>query len=63
MKKEVRKAKVYSIYQNGSYKSQIRLQGKWLEELGFNIGDGLKIDCKEGQIIISCETNSDELKN
>lgn len=53
MKKEVRKAKVYSIYQNGSYNSQIRLQGKWLEELGFNIGDGLKIDCKEGKIIIS----------
>ena len=55
MKKEVRKAKVYSIYQNDSYMSQIRLQGKWLEELCFNIGDGLKIDCKEGMIIISRE--------
>lgn len=52
MIKKIRKHKVYDTYQNGSYTAQIRLQGKWVEELGFKPGDELKIECYRGRLII-----------
>ncbi|WP_458785184.1 SymE family type I addiction module toxin [Vallitalea sediminicola] len=30
----------------------IRLQGKWLEKLGFNIGDKVQVTCDKEQLII-----------
>lgn len=52
--KEYRDLKVYD--QSGyNYKSvlQIRLQGKWLEELGFSIGTSVCVKCQGGKIIIT----------
>ena len=35
---------------------QIRLQGLWLEEIGFKPGDKFNVQCEEGKLIISrCE--------
>ena len=59
MIKKIRKHKVYDTYQNGSYTAQIRLQGKWVEELGFNPGDELKIECSEGKIVIVKNSEKD----
>lgn len=33
--------------------SRISLQGQWLEELGFSIGDKLTIICRQDEIVIS----------
>ncbi len=59
MIKKIRKHKVYDTYQNGSYTAQIRLQGKWVEELGFKPGDELKIKCSEGKIVIVKNSEKD----
>lgn len=32
---------------------EIRLQGKWLEDLGFYVGEKLQVECKDEKIIIS----------
>ena len=31
---------------------QIRMQGMWLEKLGFHPGDTLKVQCEDGRLII-----------
>lgn len=56
---EQRKLKVYS----GSDKNyaaipQIILQGKWLKQAGFEIGDRIKVDCLENEIIIKKEMDN-----
>lgn len=35
---------------------QIRLQGLWLEQLGFEPGVELKVECEEGRLVISRKT-------
>lgn len=43
-------------YYNGSrYTSypKIQMEGKWLQELGFHVGDRLKVEYEEGSIRIS----------
>ncbi|WP_390414484.1 SymE family type I addiction module toxin [Dielma fastidiosa] len=37
------------------YKSvpQIRMQGKWLEELGFESGSEINVECLDGKLIIT----------
>jgi toxic protein SymE len=52
--------KIYSSYnksQEGKYKRipQIRLEGKWLEELGFETGRSFLITTKHGKIVIELE--------
>lgn len=48
-----RKLTVYAGSGKGcSYISQIILQGKWLEALGFSIGDKVTVDCQPGRIVI-----------
>ena len=41
----------------GGYEYQtvpaIRLQGKWLEKLGFEIGREMEVRCEEGKLVIS----------
>lgn len=32
---------------------QISLTGKWLNEIGINAGDKVKVQCKDGQIVIT----------
>lgn len=36
-------------------RSQIILQGKWLESLGFSIGDKVIVDCQLDRIVIEKE--------
>ncbi|MBR1853550.1 MAG: SymE family type I addiction module toxin [Lachnospiraceae bacterium] len=31
---------------------KITIQGKWLDELGFCIGDKLTVTCREGELVI-----------
>ena len=45
-----------------SYVSQIILQGKWLESLGFSIGDKVIIDCQPNRIVIEKENPLEEEK-
>lgn len=51
--KEYRKMKVYesSGYQYNRITS-IVLKGKWLSELGFDIGEHIEVKCEDGRIII-----------
>jgi hypothetical protein len=35
----------------------IRLQGKWLENHGFNIGDKVQVTCYKEQLIITIKKN------
>lgn len=36
-----------------TYHPKIQMEGKWLEELGFHIGDSLKVEYEEGFIRIT----------
>lgn len=53
-KKEDRRLKVY---ETSGYKykttSQIRLQGEWLRELGFEPGTPIKVACEGGRLVIT----------
>lgn len=62
MSKENRRVKVYEGTKSWSdpwhrtkYKiqPQIRLQGDWLEELGFTPGTQMNIHCEKGKLIIT----------
>lgn len=57
--KKNRSVKVYEG-SDRNYKPlpQIRIQGKWLEEHGFEIGTKLNIECEGGRLII---TKADEV--
>lgn len=54
MKKKVRNLKVYDIC-NANYEKvpMLRLQGKWLRELGFGAGAAINVECNNGKLIIS----------
>ena len=67
MFKKDRRAKVYEASVPGksegwrsTYKTvpQIKLQGAWLEELGFEPGTEMRIECSGGKLII---TRADEV--
>ena len=52
-KKEIRNLTVHSASdKNYNPVAQIRLQGKWLEELGFVPGTPIEIKCDDGKLII-----------
>lgn len=59
-KKKERTLKVYSqsSYNNPTERPAIFLQGKWLEELGFLIGDHVAVKCSKNRIVI---TKSNEI--
>ena len=40
-------------YSRYTYHPKIQMEGKWLEELGFYIGDSLKVEYEEGSIRIT----------
>lgn len=50
--KRNRRRKVYLTYQGNSPSPQIRLEGKWLEQLGFTAGSFVSIQCEEGRLVI-----------
>jgi toxic protein SymE len=47
-----RKLKVYSSYKAGRQVPELRLRGLWLENLGFHIGDCIRITTREKLLII-----------
>lgn len=57
-KKNVRNMKVCG---QSAYKYEtvpvITLKGKWLEELGFHLGDYVQVKCENGQLIITPDVN------
>lgn len=55
-KKVERKIKVYSqsgYYNANDQRPAIFLQGKWLKDLGFDIGDQVSVKCQQNQLIIT----------
>ena len=38
-----------------------RIQGLWLQELGFNVGDPVLVKCEDGKLIITPDTARVEL--
>ena len=56
--KKFRDLKVYEKYSYKDYVPEIRLQGKWLEELEFAPGTPITVRCEGGRLII---TKRDEL--
>ena len=54
--------RLMKVYESGVYSNkeipQIRLQGEWLKELGFEIGDQINVHCEGGRITI---TRADEI--
>ncbi len=61
---EARKLKIYegSGY-NYSSIPQILLQGKWLDNLGFSIGDHISVTCSGDTITIIRCPNKPDIKN
>ena len=57
--KEKRSMKVYAGNDH-NYKpvAQIRLQGKWLEEIGFVPGTPIEVKCEDGRMVITAITES-----
>lgn len=49
---KVRLLTVYSTYANDSEMPQIRIQGKWLEKLGFTPGKKFIIQEKSGELTL-----------
>ena len=43
MENKIKTYKVSSIYQNDKEKPFIKITGKWLENLGFNVGNTFKV--------------------
>ena len=55
-RKEYRELKV-SSFRGYGYKTapMLRIQGLWLEELGFNVGEPILVKCEEGKLIITVD--------
>ena len=53
--------KVSETYQNNSSVPFIRLKGKWLEELNFNIGEDIIVSKSKDKLIIT-KPNEEQLK-
>lgn len=47
-----RNLKIYYSYANQNINPLIMLKGKWLERLGFRIGDKIEVECKRNKIVI-----------
>ena len=43
MENKIKTYKVSSIYQNDKERPFIKITGKWLEDLGFNVGNTFKV--------------------
>lgn len=61
-RKEFRELKVGALCNtSGNLIPSIRLNGMWVEELGFHIGDSVLIKCEDGKLIITPDRTRDEL--
>lgn len=57
-----RRLKISSKYFSRAYRKtvhypEIRLCGKWLQELGFKKGQVIQIDCENSKLVITATTN------
>jgi len=61
---EFRKLKVHTKHQNRTWKNvtvpEIRLEGKWLAELGFFAGEHVRIEQLERKLIITLNNDGGE---
>lgn len=52
------------VYESSGYHYKrtpsIVLKGKWLSELGFDIGEQIEVKCEEGRLIITKASRSTE---
>ena len=55
MAEKSRKLTVYGATKGAHFQSkpQIRLQGDWLKETGFSIGDNIQVICKKNRLVIT----------
>ena len=55
MARKNRKLTVYGATKGTHFQStpQIRLQGDWLKETGFSIGDNIQVVCKKNRLVIT----------
>ena len=53
VRKDFRDLTVSDFYRCGKSVPMIRISGLWLEKLGFNVGDCVRIKCDKGQLIVS----------
>ncbi|MBD5393535.1 MAG: type I toxin-antitoxin system SymE family toxin [Lachnospiraceae bacterium] len=55
MAEKSRKLTVYGATKGTHFQStpQIRLQGDWLKETGFSIGDNIQVVCKKNRLVIT----------
>lgn len=61
-RKDYRELKVSSFGGYGCKSApMLKLQGLWLEELGFKAGDPVLIKCEDGKLIITPDTSRAEL--
>ena len=55
--KEIRKTRNMKVYSQSGYKYReipsIRLQGNWLKDAGFDIGDYISVTCEDGRLVIT----------
>lgn len=56
--KNSRTLKVYETYQSRDWnkhvsRPEIRLQGKWLQELGFDIGQPIQVQSHQNKLVIT----------
>ena len=60
------KKRSIKIYGQSGYKYQetatIMLKGKWLEELGFKIGDYISVTCEDGRLVITPDAERTAIK-
>ena len=54
MKKKNREMTVYKAT-NSHYQGipQIKMQGDWLKDMGFSIGDNIQVRCEKNRLVIS----------
>ena len=60
------KKRSVKIYGQSGYKyretATIMLKGKWLEELGFKIGDYISVTCEDDRLVITPDTERAAIK-
>lgn len=61
IKKKFRNLTIGELYKgNNKTVPMLRMSGIWLEELGFKCGDHVRIECENGQIIITPDSKKAE---
>jgi toxic protein SymE len=51
--KTKRKLTVYTTYNNDKQVPLIRLQGQWLQKLGFTVGSKIEVEGEDGTLLIT----------